>query len=92
MPYMQPIYFRTRLPRPALLEFLAMAPAGSYAFLALPEGTLYGIFSDGDVLEYFCNEFLVQEFTIATPAELAAAKRQPGTRIWGETGLLEDVE
>ncbi|RYY39537.1 MAG: hypothetical protein EOO08_09515 [Chitinophagaceae bacterium] len=89
MAFIETYRFRARLPKADLLHFVAMAPSGAYVFVVPPGPDLFGLFSNADVLEFFCNECRIDEFEMIADSQWKQLRTQPGCRVWGDAALLE---
>ncbi len=88
MSFISTYTFRTEVPKPALLDFIAKTPPEYFYFL-VPEGSyVYGMFLTDDVVEYFTNEFPVQTFEIVQADVLKEVSSRPGCKVWGNKELL----
>ena len=84
------VFFKAHVSKGSLAAFFANVPAEQYCFIVPESGEhIYGCFvSVDDLLEYFTNEFPIQELQMLTTAEFKKACSLAPYKVWGSRELL----
>ncbi len=81
-------FFKAKIAKAELIEFISLAPSELYFFIISSEPVVYGMFVSDEVVEFFTNEFTVQLFEIVSEETISSKLLVKDFKIWGNKELL----
>lgn len=88
MAYIKLGYFKVRLGKLAVMDFIARTPSDMYCLIPVGQDTYCGIVISENVIEYLLNEFSILSFEVMEKEPILQIIENFQIKAWGNRELL----